>query len=109
MKALETIGRALRFDEPDGRFELLEAEPGEPSFFHGRKRSPVPETPDGRTVPKGLRESRRRLETAGCLGASMSGSGATVFGIARDAAEAGRIARTLEAEGLWSVAVETVR
>ena len=64
MKALETIGRALRFDEPDGRFELLEAEPGEPSFFHGRKRSPVPETPDGRTVPKGLRESRRRLKTA---------------------------------------------
>ena len=53
--------------------------------------------------------ARRRLETAGCLGASMSGSGATVFGIARDAAEAGRIARTLEAEGLWSVAVETVR
>ena len=53
--------------------------------------------------------ARRRLETAGCLGASMSGSGATVFGIVRDAAEAGRIARTLEAEGLWSVAVETVR
>ena len=53
--------------------------------------------------------ARRRLETAGCLGASMSGSGATVFGIARDAAEAGRIARTLEAEGLWAVAVETVR
>ena len=52
---------------------------------------------------------RQRLETVGCLGASMSGSGATVFGIARDAAEAGRIARTLEAEGLWSVAVETVR
>ena len=52
---------------------------------------------------------RRRLETAGCLGASMSGSGATVFGVARDAAEAGRIARTLEAVGLWSVAVETVR
>lgn len=53
--------------------------------------------------------ARRRLEEAGCLGASMSGSGATVFGIARDAAEAGRIARTLVAEGLWSVAVETVR
>ena len=53
--------------------------------------------------------ARRRLETAGCLGASMSGSGATVFGIARDAAEAGRIARMLEAEGLWAVAVETVR
>ena len=53
--------------------------------------------------------ARRRLEEAGCLGAAMSGSGATVFGIARDAAEAGRIARELEAEGLWSVAAETVR
>ena len=53
--------------------------------------------------------ARRRLEEAGCLGVAMSGSGATVFGIARAAAEAGRIARELEAEGLWSVAVETVR
>ncbi|MBR1588896.1 MAG: 4-(cytidine 5'-diphospho)-2-C-methyl-D-erythritol kinase [Kiritimatiellae bacterium] len=53
--------------------------------------------------------ARRRLEEAGCLGASMSGSGATVFGIARDVADAGRIASELEAEGLWSVAVETVR
>ena len=56
-----------------------------------------------------IEAARRRLEDAGCLGASMSGSGATVFGIARDAADAGRIARELEAEGLWSVAVETVR
>ena len=56
-----------------------------------------------------IEAARRRLETAGCLGASMSGSGATVFGIARDAADAGRIARELEAEGLWSVAVESVR
>ncbi len=53
--------------------------------------------------------TRRRLEEAGCLGASMSGSGATVFGIARDAADAGRIARELEAEGLWATAVDTVR
>lgn len=51
----------------------------------------------------------RRLEEAGCLGVSMSGSGATVFGIVRDAAEAGRIARVLEAAGLWAAAVETVR
>ena len=56
-----------------------------------------------------IEAARQRLEAAGCLGASMSGSGATVFGIARDAAEAGRIARELEAEDLWSVAVETVR
>ena len=53
--------------------------------------------------------ARRRLEEAGCLGAAMSGSGATVFGIARDATEAGRIARELETEGLWSVAVDSVR
>ena len=53
--------------------------------------------------------ARRWLEEAGCLGASMSGSGATVFGIVRDAADAGRIASELVAEGLWSVAVESVR
>ena len=53
--------------------------------------------------------ARRRLEDAGCLGVSMSGSGATVFGIVRDVADAGRIARELAAEGLWSVAAETVR
>ena len=32
MKILDTIGRKLRFDEPDGRFELLETERGEPSL-----------------------------------------------------------------------------
>ena len=64
MKILDTIGRALRFDEPDGRFELLERLPGEPSLFHGQKRIPIPETPDGRGVPKSLRESRRRLKAA---------------------------------------------
>lgn len=61
MKIIETIGRRLRFDEPDGRFELLETESKEPSFFHGEKRPPVPETPDERTVPVRLKESRRRL------------------------------------------------
>lgn len=64
MKLFETIGRGLRFDEPDGRFELLETEPGQPSFFHGRKRSEPPETPDMRAVPGRLKESRRRLEEA---------------------------------------------
>ncbi len=62
MKLFEMIGRGLRFDEPDGRFELLETEGGQPSFFHGRKTAPAPETPDGRAVPPSLRESRRRLE-----------------------------------------------
>ena len=64
MKLIEMIGRGLRFDEPDGRFELLETEPGEPSFFHGRKRAPIIETPDERGIPRSLQESRRRLETA---------------------------------------------
>ena len=53
--------------------------------------------------------ARRRLEEAGCLGVSMSGSGATVFGIVRDASEAECIARKLSEDGLWAVAVETVR
>ena len=64
MKIIDTIGRALRFDEPDGRFELLETERGQPSFFHGRARPPVQETPDGRGVPGRLQESRSRLQTA---------------------------------------------
>ena len=64
MKLLETIGRALRFDEPDGRFELLETERGEPSFFHGQKPAFEGKTPDPRPVPRSLRESRRRLEGA---------------------------------------------
>ena len=64
MKIIDTIGRLLRFDQPDGRFELLETEGGEPSFFHGRKRPPAPETPDERTVSPHLGEARRRLETA---------------------------------------------
>ena len=53
--------------------------------------------------------ARRRLEEAGCLGVSMSGSGATVFGIVRGASEAECIARKLSEDGLWAVAVETVR
>ena len=64
MKILNTIGRYLRFDEPDGRFELLETERGTPSFFHGRKAAPAPETPDDRTVSLRLKENRRRLESA---------------------------------------------
>ncbi len=64
MKIMETIGRRLRFDEPDGRFELLETEHGQPSFFHGQKRTPAPEPPDERPVSPHLKENRRRLESA---------------------------------------------
>ena len=59
MKIIDTIGRALRFDEPDGRFELLETERGEPSFFHGENPGPTPRTTDRRTVPGSLKESRQ--------------------------------------------------
>jgi 4-diphosphocytidyl-2-C-methyl-D-erythritol kinase len=38
---------------------------------------------------------------AGCLGALMSGSGPTVFGIAEDAEKADRIVAKLEAKGDW--------
>lgn len=61
---IDSIGRALRFDEPDGRFELLETESGAPSFFQGRRTPPPPETPDERSVPTRLSESRRRLREA---------------------------------------------
>ena len=64
MKLFETIGRKLRFDEPDGRFELLETEAGQPSFFHGQNQPPVPEMRDERPVPRRLKESRRRLAAA---------------------------------------------
>ena len=64
MKLFETIGRKLRFDEPDGRFELLETEAGQPSFFHGQNQPPVPEMRDERPVPRRLKESQRRLAAA---------------------------------------------
>ncbi len=64
MKLLRSIGSSLRFDEPDGRFELLETEHGEPSFFHGRNQSSAHETVDDRTVSPFLAENRRRLEGA---------------------------------------------
>ena len=54
----------MRFDEPDGRFELLETEGGAPSFFHGRKGAPAPEMPDERGIDPHLKESRRRLAAA---------------------------------------------
>ena len=63
--------------------------------------------PPCRTAPKYA--ARRRLEEAGCLGVSMSGSGATVFGIVRDAAESKCVARRLSEDGLWAVSVDTVR
>jgi len=60
----KSIWRRLRFDEPDGRFELLETERGAPSFFHGRRSAPAPEPPDERGIDPRLKESRRQLQTA---------------------------------------------
>jgi 4-diphosphocytidyl-2-C-methyl-D-erythritol kinase len=47
---------------------------------------------------------RKALLDAGCLGALVSGSGPTVFGMASSPAEAGRIRKKLEGKG-WSVFV----
>ena len=47
---------------------------------------------------------KKSLLEAGCLGALVSGSGPTVFGMASSPAEAGRIGKKLEGKG-WSVFV----
>ena len=49
-----------------------------------------------------------RLRASGVLGAAMSGSGSTVFGIVRSGEEAARIAGALASEGLRAWAVRTV-
>ena len=48
------------------------------------------------------------LRTAGAFGAMMSGSGSSVFGIVRDAAEAERISSELNARGLQAWPVQTL-
>jgi 4-diphosphocytidyl-2-C-methyl-D-erythritol kinase len=47
-------------------------------------------------------EAKRKLRAAGALGASMSGSGPTVFGVCADAASADRVADAVRAPG-WKV------
>jgi 4-diphosphocytidyl-2-C-methyl-D-erythritol kinase len=51
---------------------------------------------------------RRELLAAGALGARMTGSGSTVFGIARDAAHAQRLAETLARPDRRTAAVRTL-
>ncbi len=46
-----------------------------------------------------VRDAKRDLERRGLLGCLLSGSGATVFGLASDRAQAEEVARTLAAEG----------
>ena len=48
------------------------------------------------------------LRTAGVLGAMMSGSGSSVFGIARDAAAAERISSEMNARGYKAWPVQTL-
>ena len=54
-----------------------------------------------------IAQARAALVEAGALGASMSGSGSCVFGIARDAAHAGELAERLAGLGLAARPVHT--
>ena len=49
-----------------------------------------------------VRTLKRKLLDLGALGASMTGSGSTVFGICRDEPSAQRMAEALRREGRWS-------
>ncbi len=51
-------------------------------------------------------QTATRLQEAGCLGVLLSGSGASVFGLARDEAHGQEISRKL-GSGLWHVVVRT--
>ena len=51
-------------------------------------------------------QAAARLEAAGCLGVLLSGSGASVFGLARDEAHGQEVLQRL-GEGLWRVLVYT--
>ena len=54
-----------------------------------------------------IARARAALRTAGALGVSMSGSGSCVFGLARDAADAQRVAKNLAGAGLMAFPVHT--
>ena len=54
-----------------------------------------------------ITRARAALRTAGALGVSMSGSGSCVFGLARDAADAQRVAKNLAGIGLTAFPVHT--
>ncbi len=54
----------------------------------------------------GVAQTADRLRQAGCLGVLLSGSGASVFGLARDEAHGQEIGRRLGA-GLWHVVART--
>lgn len=54
----------------------------------------------------GVAQTAARLQEAGCLGVLLSGSGASVFGLARDEAHGREISRRLGA-GMWHVVAQT--
>ena len=53
-------------------------------------------------------QAKAALIAAGCLGASLSGSGSGAFGIAADRASAGRIAQELSSSWDWVRLAPTV-
>jgi 4-diphosphocytidyl-2-C-methyl-D-erythritol kinase len=55
-----------------------------------------------------VRSLKQELLDLGALGASMTGSGSTVFGICSDAASAERIAAALRRKGLWTWPTKTL-
>ena len=59
------------------------------------------------TLCPAIARTRKALLAAGALGVSMSGSGSCVFGLARDAAEALRIAENLSGADMTAVPVHT--
>ena len=54
----------------------------------------------------GVAQTAARLQDAGCLGVLLSGSGASVFGLARDEAHGREISRRL-GTGVWHVVAQT--
>ena len=54
-----------------------------------------------------IARARAALRAAGALGVSMSGSGSCVFGLARDAADARRVAKNLAGTGLMALPAHT--
>ncbi|MFA6631686.1 MAG: hypothetical protein WCU90_05265, partial [Kiritimatiellia bacterium] len=54
----------------------------------------------------GVAQTAARLQETGCLGVLLSGSGASVFGLARDEAHGREISRRL-GTGVWHVVAQT--
>ena len=64
-------------------------------------------SPAAESLCREIARARAALRAAGALGVSMSGSGSCVFGLARDAADAQRVAKNLAGMGLTAFPVHT--